>query len=40
MLNRIVYCNEPTMVEDVYLLCGEEKHVGNMLLVNHFIRKG
>jgi hypothetical protein len=42
VVNRIIYCNEPTMVEDVYKLCVAEeyRHPINMLLITHFIRKG
>ncbi|KRT83982.1 hypothetical protein AMK59_221 [Oryctes borbonicus] len=41
VVGRIIYCNEPTMITDVYQFCktSREKHTANMMLIRYFLDK-
>ncbi|GJQ66621.1 hypothetical protein Trydic_g4593 [Trypoxylus dichotomus] len=41
VVGRIIYCKEPTMINDIYQFCktAEQKHMANMMLIEYFLDK-
>ncbi|KAK4885006.1 hypothetical protein RN001_001277 [Aquatica leii] len=41
-LDRIIFCNQPTMMEDIYQICKDpkERELADLALIRHFIKIG